>query len=168
MLKSGVNGTHERHGSSGRCPRWRKRSRPIARRYRKRTRILTGATTQRIVVGGGLAGVFVAKKICENGSRVVFLDKSFFRETIRTNTALIQRARNTVIWTSNWRPSPVIATCFNSHGPRVGCGTVRTAVQASQFCVRTVWRWLHDARSHRVPLIAVSLWRRRLVGKSCG
>ena len=66
------------HGSSGRCPRWRKRWRPIARRYRKRTRILTGATTQRIVVGGGLAGVFAANTILENGGRVVFLDKSFF------------------------------------------------------------------------------------------
>ena len=56
-------------------------------------------------------------------------DKSFFRETIRTNTALIQRARNTVIWTSNWSTSPVIATCFSRP-----FGTVRTA----------------DARSHRV------------------
>ena len=39
----------------------------------------------------------------------------------------------------------------------VRSGPVWMAVQARQPCVRTVWRWLHDASSHRVPLIAVGL-----------
>ena len=71
----------------------------------KRPRILTEAFTQRVVVGGGLAGVS-ANTILENGGRVVLLDESLSGRPSRTSPALIQRARTTVIRTSNLSTPP--------------------------------------------------------------